>query len=137
MSLVESVRRGDLDLAVILAITPDAPRTRVGAMRLRWVADEALDTAWILDTAGVVDAGGALDAGGGFGSARGYGALPLVALEEPCAIRARAFDLLGAAGIGASVVAQVRDAGRRPFRGPGWPGPRAAARRRRRARGAA
>ena len=94
-ALIESVRRGDLDLAVILAITPDAPGTRVGAMRLCWVADEATDLAGGLGL-------------GGQGSDYGarYGALPLVALEEPCAIRARTFDLLGAAGIGASVVAQ-------------------------------
>jgi DNA-binding transcriptional LysR family regulator len=92
--LVESVRRGDLDLAVILATTPDAPGTRVGAMRLRWMADAG-------------SAGEALGAAGpGRCPAAGYGMLPLVALEEPCSIRARAFNLLGAAGIGASVVAQ-------------------------------
>ena len=93
-ALVDSVRRGDLDLAVILATTPDAPGTRVGAMRLRWMADE-LGVDEILDVART-----------GRYPAAGYGTLPLVALEEPCAIRARAFDLLGAAGIGASVVAQ-------------------------------
>jgi hypothetical protein len=42
-ALIESVRREDLDLAVTLAIRPDAPGTRVGAMQLRWVADPALD----------------------------------------------------------------------------------------------
>jgi DNA-binding transcriptional LysR family regulator len=81
-ALIESVRREDLDLAVTLAITPDAPGTRVGAMRLRWVADHALDIPY------------------------GCTNLSLVALEEPCAIRARAFDLLGASGMAASVVAQ-------------------------------
>ena len=79
--LIESVRREDLDLAVTLAITPDAPGTRVGGMRLRWVADYGLDV-------------------------RGGTALPLVAFEEPCPIRARAFDLLGASGTVTSVVAQ-------------------------------
>ncbi len=82
MALIEAVRREDLDLAVTLAITPDAPGTRVGAMRLRWVADHALD----------IRGGGTV--------------LPLVAFEEPCPIRARAFDLLGASGTVASVVAQ-------------------------------
>jgi len=42
-ALIESVRREELDLAVTLAITPDAPGTRVGAMRLRWVANHAGD----------------------------------------------------------------------------------------------
>lgn len=81
-ALIESVRREDLDLAVTLAITPDAPGTRVGAIRLRWVADYVLE----------IPAGGT--------------ALPLVASEEPCAIRARACDLLGASGTIPSVVAQ-------------------------------
>ena len=81
-ALIESVRREDLDLAVTLAITPDAPGTPVGAMQLRWVADPTLDIP------------------------HGCTNLPLVALEEPCAIRARAFDLLGASGMVASVVAQ-------------------------------
>jgi len=81
-ALIESVRREDLDLAVTLAITPDAPGTRVGAMRLRWVADATLEIP------------------------EGSTALPLVAFEDPCAIRARAFDLLGASGVVASVVAQ-------------------------------
>lgn len=85
--LIDAVRRGDLDLAVTLAITPDAPGTRVGELRLRWVADEALDLA--AETCS--------------GSGR---VLPLVALEEPCAIRGRALDLLGGAGLGASIAAQ-------------------------------
>jgi DNA-binding transcriptional LysR family regulator len=82
--LIDAVRRGDLDLAVTLAITPDAPGTKVGDMQLRWVADPALE----------------------LGTAADGRPLPLVALEEPCAIRGRALDLLGAAGLGASVVAQ-------------------------------
>jgi DNA-binding transcriptional LysR family regulator len=81
-ALIEAVRREDLDLAVTLAITPDAPGTKVGAMQLRWVADATLE----------VPEGGTT--------------LPLVAFEDPCAIRARAFDLLGASGMVASVVAQ-------------------------------
>jgi DNA-binding transcriptional LysR family regulator len=81
-ALIESVRREDLDLAVTLAITPDAPGTRVGAVRLRWVADYVLE----------IPGGGTV--------------LPLVAFEEPCAIRARACDLLGASGSVPSVVAQ-------------------------------
>ncbi len=81
-ALIEAVRREDLDLAVTLAITADAPGTRVGAMRLRWVTDATLDIP------------------------AGRTNLPLVAFEEPCAIRARAFDLLGASGMAASVVAQ-------------------------------
>ena len=51
-------------------------------MHLRWVADATLE----------VPEGGTT--------------LPLVAFEDPCAIRARAFDLLGASGMVASVVAQ-------------------------------
>ena len=51
-------------------------------MRLRWVAEYDLDIR-----------------GGGT-------AIPLVAFEEPYPIRARAFDLLGASGTVASVVAQ-------------------------------
>ena len=88
-ALVAAVRRGDLDLAVILAMTPDAPGTRVGAMRLRWLADQR-----------------AADEAPGHYPATGSGALPLVALEEPCAIRSRALDFLGTAGIVVSVVAQ-------------------------------
>jgi hypothetical protein len=93
---VESVRRGDLDLAVILATTPDAPGTRVGSMKLRWLADEGL-TDETLNAAGADRYPNA-----------GYATLPLVALEEPCAIRGRALDLLGAA-----------DSAR-----PWWPSPR-------------
>lgn len=82
--LIDAVRRGDLDLAVTLAITPDAPGTRVGEIRLRWVADAAVEIV----------------------PAPGRHQLPLVALDEPCAIRGRALELLGSAGLGASVVAQ-------------------------------
>lgn len=90
--LIDAVRNGDLDLAVTLAITPDAPGTRVGQLPLRWVTGEQPGLA-----------------GGGEDEAIRPGAgrtLPLVVLEEPCAIRGRALDLLAAAGYGASVVAQ-------------------------------
>lgn len=90
--LIDAIRNRDLDLAVTLAITPDAPGTRVGQLPLRWVAG---------DQPGL--------AGGGEDEAIRPGAgrtLPLVVLEEPCAIRGRALDLLAAAGYGASVVAQ-------------------------------
>jgi DNA-binding transcriptional LysR family regulator len=64
--LIDAVRRGDLDIAATLAITPDAPGTRVGELSLRWMADEALDLT-------VAPGSGRI--------------LPLVALEEPCAPR--------------------------------------------------
>lgn len=91
--LIDAVRRGDLDLAVTLAITPDSPGTRVGEMGLRWVADAALDPVTLAPVTFAP-------------FTQAAGPLQLVALEEPCAIRGRALDLLGAAGLGASVVAQ-------------------------------
>ncbi len=92
--LIESVRRGDLDLAVTLAIAPDAPGTRIGALPLRWLADADLE----LPVDGLQARDGLPAVGGGV--------IPLVAFEDPCAIRARAFDLLGTTGVAASVVAQ-------------------------------
>jgi DNA-binding transcriptional LysR family regulator len=82
-ALIDAVQRGDLDLAVVLALNADAPGTRVGLMRLRWAI--GVDT--VLPD--------------------GRQTVALVAFEDPCAIRARAVDLLAGAGVTVRVAAQA------------------------------
>jgi len=81
-SLNDAVDRGSIDLAVVISESSGREGIHVGALRLAWCA------------------------------APGWSPLPgqpwpLIALEEPCAIRGRALAALGRSGIPVTVVAEA------------------------------
>jgi molybdate transport repressor ModE-like protein len=81
-SLNDAVDRGSIDLAVVIRESSGREGIHVGALRLAWCAapgwSQPADRPW-----------------------------PLIALEEPCAIRGRALAVLGQCGIPVTVVAEA------------------------------
>jgi molybdate transport repressor ModE-like protein len=80
--LNDAIDRGSIDLAVFITEASSREGTRVGALRLAWCAAPA----W---------------------SPPPGQPWPLIAIEEPCAIRGRALAVLGQCGIPVTVVAEA------------------------------
>jgi molybdate transport repressor ModE-like protein len=78
--LVEAVERGSVDVAVYVTEAAATEGTRVGGLPLRWHAVP------------------------GWEPPRAPAPVPLVAIEDPCAIRRRAISTLAARGVPAAVV---------------------------------
>jgi len=81
--LNEALDRGSIDLAVFITEASAQPGTLVGSLPLVWCAASG----WAPPSAG--------------------GPWPLIAIEEPCAIRARALAVLDSRGIPATVVGEA------------------------------
>ncbi|GAA0942602.1 LysR family transcriptional regulator [Pseudonocardia zijingensis] len=81
--LREAIDRGDVDVALLLGDPEDERSQQAGALPLRWYAAP------------------------GWSGAPEHGPVPLVALDEPCAIRSRALETLAAHATTAAITCEA------------------------------